>query len=710
MVGWRISAVLHSGERKTSNVSEQSKACPVCGTEVPAEALGGLCPRCLLDREGEKAQTGPSTSSHGSESRTPTVDSLREWFPDLEIIALLGAGGMGAVYQARQPRLDRFVALKILSCPAEHRDDFALRFEREAQLLAKLNHPNIVTIHDFGEVDRKGKTSEADNLFFILMEFVDGADLQRLIRTGSLEPEQALRIVPQICDALQYAHDQGITHRDIKPANILVDVKGSVRIADFGLAKLVEGGKSGLETELTVTGASMGTPHYMAPEQWEAPERVDHRADIYSLGVVFYEMLTGERPHGVFDPPSKKSPQVDRRIDTVVLKAMEREIERRYQQASEVKEEMARVGAKTSESTGKQARDRSHRKRVFGALLGVAVCVVILVLAIALDWIPKAPQPMPPSAKESVERLIRPHQVIGRLRGVGTRRVNGEIVPIDLTEFDKYSDFVQVAAVFRHGDGSTMALRENGEVVANRESLERDGDIALLAQHAGATPAYLDRFGQSRYLINSKLLPDGAGPFIDLVARNFSGDTHGIGLLENGSVLTFGPRCWTPPEQARNRVRQIAAGGGIQAALLETGTVVAWNGRGAIELPAEFGSGIEEIGASETYLYARHRDGEAFSVYLDGTEFTRVSHGDVDALSTRGFAPMYRTADGNWHFFRAQFSLLFPDLVAALPHLNGLPAEAFSASAHPDNLQLPAYLVWIESDAGAATASLPDAH
>src|SRR5262249_10626203 len=147
---------------------------------------------------------------------------------------------------------------------------------------------------------------------------VDGVNLRHVLREGRLKPEEALKIVPQICEALQYAHEQGGVHRDIKPENILVDKRGPVKIADFGLAKLL--GQKAAASGLTGSRQVMGTPHYMAPEQMERPLEVDHRADIYSLGVVFYEMLTGELPLGRFAPPSQRV-EVDVRLDEVVLRA-----------------------------------------------------------------------------------------------------------------------------------------------------------------------------------------------------------------------------------------------------------------------------------------------------------------------------------------------------------------------------------------------------
>jgi hypothetical protein len=251
---------------------------------------------------------------------------------------LLGQGGMGAVYKARQRRLDRLVALKILPPEVAGAPGFAERFTREAQALARLNHPHIVIVHDFGD---------AGGMYYFLMEFVDGVNLRQMIAGGKLEPREALAIVPQVCEALQYAHDEGIVHRDIKPENILLDRKGRAKIADFGLAKLLHGGEPPAgRAAFSLTGSRqvMGTPHYMAPEQMERPQGVDHRADIYSLGVVFYEMLTGELPLGRFAAPSRMV-HIDVRLDEVVLRSLEKEPARRYQHASEVKTDLESISS-----------------------------------------------------------------------------------------------------------------------------------------------------------------------------------------------------------------------------------------------------------------------------------------------------------------------------------------------------------------------------
>jgi tRNA A-37 threonylcarbamoyl transferase component Bud32 len=255
----------------------------------------------------------------------PNIDELKAAFPHLEILELIGQGGMGFVYKARQPKLDRFVALKILPQSLASDPTFTERFTREGRVLAKLNHPNIVGVHDFGQ---------ANGFFYLLMEFVTGVNLRQAMEAGRFTPAQALALVPEICEALQYAHMQAILHRDIKPENILLDTNGRVKIADFGIAKLL--GEPKLEAALTGTGSAIGTPQYMAPEQIEHPAAVDHRADIYSLGVVLYELLTGELPLGNFPPPSEKTP-VNPGVDAVVLRALEKQREKRYQSAQDVK-------------------------------------------------------------------------------------------------------------------------------------------------------------------------------------------------------------------------------------------------------------------------------------------------------------------------------------------------------------------------------------
>ena len=388
---------------ETRVTPSDSPKCPQCGTALPASALAGLCPACLL-KMGAAADT--ITDAKQPPFNPPGIAELAPLFPQLEILELIGKGGMGAVYKARQKELDRIVALKILPPGIGGDAAFAERFAREAKALAKLNHPGIVTLYEFGVASgvspavepgilpggkgaigservknsdtvpggkmppsTSGGMPAATKLYYFLMEFVDGVNLRQLLHAGRISPREALAIVPQICDALQFAHDQGIVHRDIKPENILLDRRGRVKVADFGLAKIVgqasslspilekvpvgsapQGGQAEkMETgatpvlhELTDAGKVMGTPNYMAPEQTEHPDAVDNRADIYALGVVFYQMLTGELPGKTIAPPSSKV-QIDVRLDEVVLRALEKNPELRYQQVSVLKTEVETI-------------------------------------------------------------------------------------------------------------------------------------------------------------------------------------------------------------------------------------------------------------------------------------------------------------------------------------------------------------------------------
>jgi serine/threonine protein kinase len=269
----------------------------------------------------------------------PTPAELARRFPNLEVTELLGQGGMGVVYKGRQPLLDRIVAIKVIRPDLRTDDTFQERFLREARTLAKLRHPFIVTVFD---------VFKAEDLYCLVMEYVEGASLRQLLdrEEGSISQRDVLDFVPQITEALQHAHETGVVHRDIKPENVLVDSRGRVRLVDFGLATLL-----GPEAQARSAGDDrvVGTLRYMAPEQITMPMAVDHRADIYSTGVVFYEMLAHELPGPDRAPPSQKA-FTDPRLDPIVLRAIERDRDRRYQEARLMHHDITNV-ARTPEST-----------------------------------------------------------------------------------------------------------------------------------------------------------------------------------------------------------------------------------------------------------------------------------------------------------------------------------------------------------------------
>jgi serine/threonine protein kinase/protein involved in polysaccharide export with SLBB domain len=345
-----------------------TETCPNCGEELTIDnAAGGLCGHCLLERGIALASTAclADASTPGTPPfAAPDPIEVEADLLSFDVLELVGQGGMGAVYKARQRNLDRTVAIKILPRQSGGHE-FADRFQREARALARLRHDNIVMAYDFGLTDRYS---------YCVMEYVGGPNLRQYLRssgesaskllspqgrgrergeseiaqpasqpspyplptkerdTPRLDPRHALEIARDVCTALQYAHENGVVHRDIKPENVLLDETGRVKIADFGLAKLLA--TDPRELALTQTRHFMGTVHYMAPEQCERPQATDHRADIYSLGVMLYELLTGELPLGRFELPSSKA-DVDPRVDNVVLRALEKDPAKRYATAAE---------------------------------------------------------------------------------------------------------------------------------------------------------------------------------------------------------------------------------------------------------------------------------------------------------------------------------------------------------------------------------------
>ncbi len=297
--------------------SESTISCSRCGNTYNKSTFNttflGICPRCILTGE---AETIPIPSTIGS----------------LELLEPIGEGGMGIVYKGRHVRLGRTVAVKILSVEASSDPEFSMRFEREAKALALLNHPHIVTIYDFGQ---------QEGLTYLAMEYIEGMSLDKRLAQGRLAKIDAVDIALSVCDALVEAHKAGIIHRDIKPANILIGSNNRVKVADFGIAAIIK--KEG-EKKLTLTGYTVATPMYAAPEQLAGTARQDVRIDIYSLGVVLYEMLTGELPVGSWV-------SVGEDLDPILKKALARNPDERYQTVEEFQADLKRFNMPESTVT-----------------------------------------------------------------------------------------------------------------------------------------------------------------------------------------------------------------------------------------------------------------------------------------------------------------------------------------------------------------------
>ena len=319
--------------------------CEKCGAKIPSDARQGFCPACLLetglglfddeDENGADQEPMPRRS-HGA----PQVRMLGD-FGDYELLEEIGRGGQGVVYRAHQKSLNRTVALKVISLGPWATEAHLKRFRREAEAAASLDHPLIVPIHEVGE--REG-------CCYFSMNFVEGGQLDEVVRREAIPIRRAVELIAKVARTVHYAHEHGILHRDIKPGNILLDVKGEPHLTDFGLARLVE-----TESTVTRTLDVMGTPSYMAPEQAAGNNAaVSSATDIYGLGAVFYQLLTGHPPFTggttfetvrlVLDTeprsPRLINPKVDRDLSTICLKCLEKDPKRRYSSALALAEDL----------------------------------------------------------------------------------------------------------------------------------------------------------------------------------------------------------------------------------------------------------------------------------------------------------------------------------------------------------------------------------
>src|SRR6266481_1213390 len=324
--------------------------CPVCQADNPSSAA--TCEKCstpfpLSDATISPTDSGQKAGWSAAAPVRPSSDAaakgqlkpgsvLAERY---EILQLLGQGGMGAVYKARDTELDRIVAVKLIRSEFAKNPEILRRFKQELILARQVTHKNVIRIYDLGQ---------ADGIKFITMDFVEGRDLrQLLVEKGKFPPEQTARIMLQICRALEAAHTEGVIHRDLKPQNIMLDSGGRVYVMDFGIAR------SAYLPGMTQTGALIGTPEYMSPEQARG-EKLTERSDLFSLGVIFYELLTGKSPYPAdaplgtlwkrlqekAKPPAEIDSTVPKPLNDIVMSALEIEPEKRISSAREMAQQL----------------------------------------------------------------------------------------------------------------------------------------------------------------------------------------------------------------------------------------------------------------------------------------------------------------------------------------------------------------------------------
>src|SRR5437588_7377909 len=324
------------------------RRCPKCGLEIPADAPEGGCPGCLLESglnllaaEEEKATSDLTPKHHATKSQR-FAEMLGE-LGDYELLEEVGRGGQGVVFRTRQKSLNRIVALKVIGLGQWATKAHLKRFRLEAEAAASLDHPCIVPIYEVGE---------RDGQCYFSMKFIEGGQLDEVVKQTPMSIRQAVELIAKVARTVHYAHEHGILHRDIKPGNILLDQKGEPHLTDFGLARLVES-----ESSVTQTLDVLGTPSYMAPEQALGNNAaVSSATDVYGLGAVLYQLLTGHPPFAggatyetiklLLDTeprqPRLLNPKIDRDLSTICLKCLEKDPKRRYSSALALAEDLER--------------------------------------------------------------------------------------------------------------------------------------------------------------------------------------------------------------------------------------------------------------------------------------------------------------------------------------------------------------------------------
>ncbi|QVI29889.1 Stk1 family PASTA domain-containing Ser/Thr kinase [Mycolicibacterium neoaurum] len=515
-----------------------------------------------------------------------------------ELGELLGFGGMSEVHRARDIRLHRDVAIKILRADLARDPNFSQRFRREARHTAALNHPSIVAVYDTGEAQ-----TSTGRLPFLVMEYVDGMTVSQLIQQhGTLPPAQAMAIIDGVCTALEFSHSRGIVHRDIKPANIMVTPSGAVKVMDFGIARSMNATTG---ERLTATSAVVGTAAYFSPEQARG-QQVDARTDVYSLGCVLYEMLTGQAPFTGDTPlsvayqhvrerpvaPSKRHPGISPELDAVVLTALAKKPGKRYQSAADLQADLRRVsaggppvatapqadeldtpdagepsGPTTLQMPAQPARGRTRRWAIAGALAAVLALVaggVYVVGALNRVQVPDVTgldraaavsqlqdRGLDPTVDTMPDGTVQAGQVIGTDPAAGSSVSEGGDITVNVSTGPEQRRVPDVASMSY--EDAVRALRDAGFDNVRRQPQASSAE--QLDRAIGTEPAAGQDSATSNEIVimvgsgpSSRQLPDVTGQTVEQATKNLN--TAGFTTIlqaDTDGVLAAGEVAGTDP-------------------------------------------------------------------------------------------------------------------------------------------------------------------
>jgi tetratricopeptide (TPR) repeat protein len=523
----------------------------------------------------------PAMTSGSPSARGPDTVPAGRMVAGCEVLEVLGRGGMGVVYRAWQPGLNRVVALKMILAGAHASPAATARFRAEAEAVARLQHANIVQVF---------RLDEHDGLPCLVLEYVPGGTLAHGLDGTPLPPRRAAETAEILARAMHYAHGQGVVHRDLKPANVLLAADGTPRIADFGLAKLLEGAREAL----TRTGEVLGTPSYMAPEQAGGPARVGPAADVYALGAILYEMLTGRPPFRAETaqetlrqvvaeepvPPGRLRPRLSRDLETICLRCLEKAPVKRYASAGDLADDLRRyldgrpIRARRVGPVGRLARWAGRRPAVAALTAAVALLAAAGVVGLVLSSRNDRRLRLQAEARrvEAEENLSQARQVVDEMY----TKVAAELE--DRAGMDAYQRTLLEKALRFY---RTFALRRSGAPEVRHEAGEaglRVGDIAIKLGRVGeGVAAYRDAVG---------LLEPLAGEFPEVpryretlarvlyragqMARNTSRTAEAESTLRR-AVAILERLAAEAPEVAGYRAHLVAAHGNLGATLFQTG-------------------------------------------------------------------------------------------------------------------------------------------